>query len=311
MFGQDFTCPALLEDTKRFLPVRGCHPLWPDFPDGSGSYVSATGLVRVRSPLLTESRLMSFPPGTEMFQFPGFASAAYGFSGGYLLAEWVAPFGDPRIKACSRLPKAFRSVPRPSSPLGAKASTRCPCFPRPPPATTADHPTRSAIARGPRPVGAPRRQDGRRRSGHAAEADSSDYHKAGCPPVALRRHGAKHTHARCAPCPQTERPREGQERATCRCPPHARRTSPWIAPRPCPRNGHLITTSRCPKNSIQPTPALERARRPASGVPFRDGRATAQATMAAAPPSRSSGAWWAWADLNGRPHAYQACALTS
>jgi hypothetical protein len=22
-------------------------------------------------------------------------------------------------------------------------------------------------------------------------------------------------------------------------------------------------------------------------------------------------AWWAWADLNGRPHAYQACALTS
>src|SRR3546814_10448360 len=33
-----------------------------------------TGLVRVRSPLLTESRLMSFPPGTEMFQFSGFAS---------------------------------------------------------------------------------------------------------------------------------------------------------------------------------------------------------------------------------------------
>jgi len=31
------------------------------------------GLVRVRSPLLAESRLISFPPGTEMFQFPGFA----------------------------------------------------------------------------------------------------------------------------------------------------------------------------------------------------------------------------------------------
>ena len=26
---------------------------------------------------------MSFPPGTEMFQFPGFASPAYGFSGRY------------------------------------------------------------------------------------------------------------------------------------------------------------------------------------------------------------------------------------
>ena len=31
------------------------------------------GLVRFRSPLLTESLLISFPPGTEMFQFPGFA----------------------------------------------------------------------------------------------------------------------------------------------------------------------------------------------------------------------------------------------
>ena len=31
------------------------------------------GLVRVRSPLLTESLLLSLPPGTEMFQFPGLA----------------------------------------------------------------------------------------------------------------------------------------------------------------------------------------------------------------------------------------------
>jgi hypothetical protein len=34
---------------------------------------------------------MSFPPGTEMFQFPGFASAAYGFSGGYPIAEVGCP----------------------------------------------------------------------------------------------------------------------------------------------------------------------------------------------------------------------------
>ena len=38
----------------------------------------------------------------------------------------VSPFGDPRIKGCSPLPAAFRSVPRPSSPLSAKASTKCP-----------------------------------------------------------------------------------------------------------------------------------------------------------------------------------------
>ena len=117
---------------------------------------------------------MSFPPGTEMFQFPGFASAAYGFSGGYPIAEWVAPFGDPRIKACSRLPKAFRSVPRPSSPLGAKASTRCPCFPRPTPATTADSPDEAcdfAVTR-PSAHGATTTDEA-----VAAGSNSSDYHK--------------------------------------------------------------------------------------------------------------------------------------
>ena len=38
-----------------------------------------TGLFRVRSPLLTESRLISFPLGTEMFQFSRFASLPYVF----------------------------------------------------------------------------------------------------------------------------------------------------------------------------------------------------------------------------------------
>jgi hypothetical protein len=52
----------------------GLSPMLPAFPDCSGFYIPATGLVRVRSPLLAESRLISFPPGTEMFQFPGFAS---------------------------------------------------------------------------------------------------------------------------------------------------------------------------------------------------------------------------------------------
>ena len=38
------------------------------------------GLFRFRSPLLTESRFLSLPPGTEMFQFPGLATCTYGFS---------------------------------------------------------------------------------------------------------------------------------------------------------------------------------------------------------------------------------------
>ncbi len=40
----------------------------------------------------------------------------------------VPAFGDLRIKACSQLPKDYRRVPRPSSPLCAKASTKCPNF---------------------------------------------------------------------------------------------------------------------------------------------------------------------------------------
>ena len=48
-------------------------------------------LFRVRSPLLTESLLLYFPPATEMFQFAGFATHAYGFS--------VRQFGYPGINA--------------------------------------------------------------------------------------------------------------------------------------------------------------------------------------------------------------------
>ncbi len=40
--------------------------------------------------------------------------------------RWVAPFGNLRIKGYSHLPVAYRSVSRPSSPVHAKASTKCP-----------------------------------------------------------------------------------------------------------------------------------------------------------------------------------------
>ncbi len=97
------TCPAVLGNilwrSSRFR-VRGCHPLWPAIPDRSaivrfGNSIAALGTARdvprhhisngpsltlmrfrlfpVRSPLLGESRLISIPPGTEMFQFPGLA----------------------------------------------------------------------------------------------------------------------------------------------------------------------------------------------------------------------------------------------
>ena len=133
--------------------VRGSHPLWPAVPDrstrrticnsstrwqpdhiGPHDTTHATParlarawfrLIRFRSPLLTESRLLSLPPGTEMVHFPPFAPT--GLCIQPVVTEHdlcrVAPFGHPRITACLRLPEAFRSLLRPSSPLGAKAST--------------------------------------------------------------------------------------------------------------------------------------------------------------------------------------------
>jgi hypothetical protein len=77
--------------------------------------------------LATTKGMISFPPATEMFQFadlpqPGLCIQP-GVTGHY--PSRVSPFGHPWIKACSQLPRAFRRLPRPSSALGAKASTPC------------------------------------------------------------------------------------------------------------------------------------------------------------------------------------------
>ena len=117
-----FLVPRPTRSPHNTSRLRGYHPLWQTFPDPSAYCRKANGLFRFRSPLLAESLLMSFPPGTEMFQFPGFASTPYVFRCRYPHG-WVSPFGNPRINDRSHLPAAYRSVPRPSSPLGAKAST--------------------------------------------------------------------------------------------------------------------------------------------------------------------------------------------
>ena len=60
-----------------------------------------------------------------MFQFPGFAPLKRVLRHD---SQWVAPFGHLRIEARFQLPEAFRRLPRPSSPVCAKASTVCPFF---------------------------------------------------------------------------------------------------------------------------------------------------------------------------------------
>ena len=110
IFRQDFTCPALL--LVNLVPhvsfhVRGYHPLWPAFPSCSVKSRAITNrLFRFRSPLLSESRLMSFPRATEMFQFTRFASHDYVFIMRYL-CRWVSPFGNLRIKANLPAPRSL------------------------------------------------------------------------------------------------------------------------------------------------------------------------------------------------------------
>ena len=130
--------------------VRGCHALWPPFhrvvplavrfvplpkelplppvrshdpqwttPAGLASI--GFRLVPFRSPLLRESLLLSLPLGTEMVHFPRLASRRLcvhpqdhtGSRCG------VPPFGHRRITGCVLLPVAYRSLPRPSSPIRA------------------------------------------------------------------------------------------------------------------------------------------------------------------------------------------------
>jgi hypothetical protein len=146
-FPRDFTCPAVLRNLSS-KPVRchlpGCHRLWPIVPDRSISklvyhlpalrpnrpynplvHARGFGLFRVRSPLLAESLLFSLPAGTEMVHFPALPSTGLWIQPGISRDEprGVTPFGNLRVEACLRLTEAYRSLPRPSSTSGAKAST--------------------------------------------------------------------------------------------------------------------------------------------------------------------------------------------
>jgi hypothetical protein len=116
-----FTSPAELE--RNVPQPRPCNAR-------RLSHMERFGLIRVRSPLLTESLLFSLPVGTEMFHFPTFPPRSLcvqlrvtrslarraGFPHSDILGS---PFGY-------QLPQAYRRFPRPSSAPDAKASTVCP-----------------------------------------------------------------------------------------------------------------------------------------------------------------------------------------
>ena len=143
-FAQDYSCPALLRIPLGLIcvHVRNCHPLWLNFPDHSILDLSATawsynpvyalphmrfGLFPGRSPLLGES-LVYFLFLQVLRCFSSLRLPLHLGVDNWPSASWVVPFGNPWIKGYLHLPKAYRSLSRPSSPPRAKASTRRPNF---------------------------------------------------------------------------------------------------------------------------------------------------------------------------------------
>lgn len=110
------------------VPQRG-----PTTPEASLRF----GLLRFRSPLLTQSILFLFlrllrcftSPGIACFFLPSPLVTRTGRLRKKTMEHYlhqVTPFGNLRIKAHVPLPEAYRSLSRPSSPVGTKAFTVCP-----------------------------------------------------------------------------------------------------------------------------------------------------------------------------------------
>ena len=78
------------------------------------------GLIPFRSPLLWESRLISFPLGTEMFHFPRSAPKRY-----WDCSQWVSPFRHPRIIGYLAPPRGLSQLITSFIAFSAKASARC------------------------------------------------------------------------------------------------------------------------------------------------------------------------------------------
>jgi hypothetical protein len=93
---------------------------------------SADTVWAARVSLATTPRILSFPPGTEMFQFPRFPPhplCVQGWVAGYNPRR-IAPFGHPRISAWEPLPEVFRRVPAPFIGPASQGIHHAPIHPR-------------------------------------------------------------------------------------------------------------------------------------------------------------------------------------
>jgi hypothetical protein len=105
--------------TRRFVtsrPLCGTimtGPTTPEWKRPQAIAPSRFGLIPFRSPLLRESRFLSFPPATKMFQFAGLPPPTLCVQVGVPAHYhgWVSPFGDPRINAWSAAPRGLSQPP--------------------------------------------------------------------------------------------------------------------------------------------------------------------------------------------------------
>ena len=101
--------PSLYADPQ---PRKACSPVW-------ALSISLAATLEIDVSFFSSGYLdVSVPrvPACRAIHSPCGSRASLG---------WVSPFGYLRIDVCLRLPAAFRSWPRPSSAIGALASTLC------------------------------------------------------------------------------------------------------------------------------------------------------------------------------------------
>ena len=118
-----FPPASLNKRPPRPLPPCRERPHCPTTPDPTVARSAWFGLAPVRSPLLRGSRLISLPPGTEMFQFPEFPPLGYRFTPVVSTHDGrgVASFGFGWLVARMQLPIHVSPVSAPffgSWPLG-------------------------------------------------------------------------------------------------------------------------------------------------------------------------------------------------
>ena len=116
-YGSFTLCGAIFHS----LHLTSGLPHWaPTTPKASSGF----GLFRFRSPLLTESILFLFLRLLRCFTSPGFATLTLWIQVSTRLyyQPQVTPFGNRRVKVYLPLSVAYRSLSRPSSPIGTKAS---------------------------------------------------------------------------------------------------------------------------------------------------------------------------------------------